>query len=92
MKKEVKEIIEEFDFGKVHNVMTHLNWKWWDEIPTMGKIIVSASEMLDEVYSEAETTKKDSFRSTGGFNAQAYYEGGNIKLQLKFVLTEWDNF
>lgn len=92
MRKEVKEIIEEFDFDKVHNVMTHLNWKWGDEIPTMVKIMVKASEMLEEVYSESETSKKDFFIGTGGFEAQAYYEEGTIKLQLKFVLTSWDNF
>ena len=92
MRKEVKEIIEEFDFGKVHNVMVHLNWKWWDEVPTIGKIIVRASEMLEEVYYKAETTKKDSFIGTGGFEAEAHYEGGNINLQLKFVLAGLNSF
>jgi hypothetical protein len=92
MRKEVKEIIEEFDFGKVQDVMTYLDWKWWDEVPTMGKLMVRASEMLEEVYSECESNKKEYTISTGGFFAEALYMEDSVKLSLKFVLTEWNTF
>ena len=92
MRKEVKEIIEEFDFGKVQDVMTYLDWKWWDAVPTMGKLMVRAAEILDEAYSECESNKKDYSISTGGFCGEALYMEDSIKLSLKFVLTEWNTF
>lgn len=93
MRKDVKKIIEEFDFGKVHDVMTHLNWIWYNEgVPNIAKLIILASELLEKVYFEAEKNREDSFRSTGGFEAEAFYDGHNIKLQLKFVITEFNNF
>jgi hypothetical protein len=92
MRKEVKEILEEFDFGKVQDVMTYLDWKWWDEVPTMGKLVVRASEILDEAYSGCESLKEEFTISMGGFHAEALYIEGRVKLSLKFVLTEWNNY
>lgn len=93
MRKEVREILEEFDFIKVNEVMKFLNWTWYDgDVPNIAKLILQASELLEEVYSEVEKTKEDSFRGTGGFEAKGFYEENEIYLRLSFVLTDWDNF
>lgn len=93
MKKEIKEILEEFDFVKVNKVMEFLNWTWYGgDVPNIAKLILQASELLEEVYSEVEKTKEDSFRGTGGFEARGFYEKNKICLKLSFVLEDWDNF
>lgn len=92
MRKEIQEIIEEFNFEKVLDVMSYLDWRWNGELPTYGKLMVEAYRLLELAYSECERGKKDFDVSTGGFSADAYYDGGDIKLRLAFVLTSWDNF
>jgi hypothetical protein len=93
MRKEVKQILEEFDFGKVADVMQYLEWEWHSRgVPNVAVLIISASEFLEEVYVECRNTKKDCSLDTGGFLAEAFYKEDSIKLSLKFVLTSWDNF
>jgi hypothetical protein len=93
MRKEVKEILENFDFIKVNEVMKFLNWTWFGgEVPNIAKLIMRASELLEDVYNACEQNKDEYTISTGGFEAEAFYEDGIINLRLKFVLTDWDNF
>ena len=89
MKKEIKEILEEFDFNKVENVMTFLDWKWDGETPKIGTIIVTAFSLLEEVYEKCEKNKKEITMATGGFSATAWYFEDRIHLSLEFTLTSW---
>ena len=82
-KSKVKEeLIEEFDFQKVHNVMELLNWGWAfskHSVPTVGEMVVLAMQLIDEMF-EKDTTSI----STGGFSVENL--GGAYK--LKFILEE----
>jgi hypothetical protein len=90
MKEQIKEILEEFDFNKVENVMTFLDWKWDNKIPTTGTIVVQAFNLLEEVYEKCEKYKQEITINSGGFNATAYYfHKDKIRLSLKFTITSW---
>lgn len=83
-KKLVKTILKNFDFEKVHIVMTALNWGWHDtngEVPSVPEMKTLAKKLLKEVL---ETDNR--LCATGGF--EATYQNGI--LELKFVVSEWN--
>jgi hypothetical protein len=79
------EILENFDFKKVHDAMLALKWEWYQYhgIPTIDIIKTEAEKLLDECINNSE--KKISI-STGGFTVRKYKHG----LSLKFIVEEWD--
>jgi len=87
----IKNIMDNFDFLKVHKVMTHLNWTWFGspEVPTIKKLKELALRLLTEV-SEANSA---SFIETGGFravkmeNAESFCGYG---LELNFIVEQWE--
>lgn len=77
-KKQIKKILEHFDFSKVHRVMTLLNWKWLDiGTPDIKKLKDTAKDLLE---------RADSVISTGGFKASI--DDDNC-LQLEFVISDF---
>ena len=84
MSKQIDEIMDNFDFRKVAEVMEHLGWGWCGsgyEVPTESEIRSTARRLLQDV-----SRKLPSNVSTGGFRAQSYEDGN---LTLEFVLAEW---
>lgn len=84
-KKKIKKILKHFDFEKVHNVMTHLNWSWHDtdgKAPSIDQLKELANRLLSQVAEE------EGFYSsaTGGLKAIKYENGS---LELEFILTGW---
>lgn len=82
---QIEEIMDEFNFHRVHDVMTHLNWRWWDcgEVPSVSRMRKVARDLLKEV------SKGDSdvvSLATGGFCAYRYY---GHTLKLAFEVTQW---
>lgn len=92
----IAEIIENFDWDKVHKTMEFLNWKWWDtegESPSREKLITHAFKLLDQVYDLILEYKETCHVATGGFRATAYYdESDSIGLRLVFELCSWDSY
>ncbi len=93
----INEIIENFDFDRVHKVMRFLNWTWRSdsESPTMGKLVLEAMSMLSKVYDEALKNKEDSYMACGGFHYSACLNEDKTEvdiLMLKFVLSEWEYY
>ena len=90
------DIINNFDFQKVHDVMKHLNWTWYSKgIPTVDNIIFGAREKIESVIKVCLLEAKpdeEYFVSSGGLKATAIKnEYGQITfLQLEFVLTSWE--
>ena len=90
------DIINNFDFQRVHDVMKHLNWTWYPKgIPTVDNIIFGAREKIESVIKVCLLEAKpdeEYFVSSGGLKATAIKnEYGQITfLQLEFVLTSWE--
>lgn len=83
-KKIVDNIIDNFDFDRVHEVMTLLGWTWWNVrgIPSVQDLKKRAGELLTEVW---EKPNDQYCISTGGFHARK--DSG--VLILEFVITDW---
>ena len=97
--KMIDDIMDEFNFARVQNVMDYLDWKWVGEYVTMemlrneaerllrGAVEMRLGEYKNEPYYEPVQY------STGGLQATAWCNESKTKitaLDLKFVLEEWD--
>lgn len=100
-KKQINDIIENFNFEKVEKIMTLLAWAWQKSpsgIPSIKELKTRSKQMLKDVYERAEANS-DSLMCcgtwvsrAGGFRAQATTCGdGNIVLSLSFEVAEWNN-
>lgn len=85
--KQIENILENFDFKKVHKVMKFLGRKWYDQelgysvLPTKKKIKKEALRLLKSVVE----TKLD-YNESGGLVASKY---GDV-LYLQFCVEEWE--
>lgn len=97
--KMIDDIMDEFNFAKVQNVMDYLDWRWVGEYVTMemlrneaerllrGAVEMRLGEYKNEPYYEPVQY------SAGGLQATAWCNESKTKitaLDLKFVLAEWD--
>jgi hypothetical protein len=94
--KIVKEVINTFDFDKVHKVMTFLNWtRYYDKVPDLLELKSQAQQLLEDACERCLGHKKTSrdipyIIMTGGFRIEAYPNKKKTKikeLRLEFVLT-----
>lgn len=82
----IADVMDDFDFDKVHDVMKALGWEWIaltgnGEVPSVWQIAKRAKKLLDEVmdfYGDGEHHAI----STGGFTAMLEEDG---TLSLLFV-------
>jgi hypothetical protein len=98
--KMIDDIIDAFDFNKVWITMEYLGWRWGGQgVPTIKALIEEAKRLLKGAAKSRLTDFKDEYwetgviNGTGGFQATAYCNETKTKiiaLDLKFVLTEWD--
>jgi hypothetical protein len=90
------DIINNFDFLKVHLVMKSLNWLWYPKgVPTVDDITFSARERIESAIKNCLLDAKpdqEYISSSGGLKATAIKNDyGQITfLELEFVLTSWD--
>jgi hypothetical protein len=103
LEKMIDEILDEFNFARVHKAMVALDWKWASSknyIPSMDELRIEAERLL---YDAAKCRLLE-FRyehwevpihcSTGGFEAIALCNEDKtliVKLELQFVLEKWDS-
>jgi len=78
--KHIEYILDHFDFVRVNEVMTKLNWFWFDsnnKAPSISQLKKTASKLLydlcDDVFDEC---------STGGFKVIKYED----HLELLFII------
>jgi len=80
----IEEIMDNFDFEKVHKVMTYLNWEWHHEgVPEISKLKRTAREDLKRTYKE-----EIPWCESGGLRVEVDREGKTMRLM--FVLEYWD--
>ena len=91
----IDDIMDNFDFDKVHETMTLLGWRWVNhdtqafEIPHVSELRKRARSLMKE----ALASSRASYRiATGGFQVDKTTEEDKTYLSLSFVLTSWDNY
>jgi hypothetical protein len=97
----VDDILTEFDFEKVREVMVALDWKWASthpSVPSIKDLKDTARYLLIKVYNLRKDKYNDTHPevpvqvATGGFRAIALSnDSGEVDfLKLEFVITEWE--
>jgi hypothetical protein len=89
----IDEIIDKFNFERVHIAMSALDWQWQTtgnnghELPSIPRLKAMARHLLTE-----STTEKT--LGSGGFQAEYHLNLKNKQeyYQLKFILCEADSF
>ena len=91
MYKEISEIMDNFDFDRVLNVMRYLDWNWGMKVPTMEEIKETAFRLLVHAYTNPPDDNGFRSISTGGFCATSYISAdtNRVELELEFVLSSW---
>lgn len=98
--KEMRDnIMQEFDFEKIHRVMEALEWGWavsgdfTTRVPETSEIRREAKRLMDEVIKQyAETGETWCGVATGGFDVELMVnkDDGLPDLTLRFVVEEWN--
>jgi hypothetical protein len=97
----VDDILTEFDFDKVHEVMVALDWKWASthpSVPSIRDLKDTARQLLISVYNLRKDEYKETHSevpvqiATGGFRAIALSNDDGVVdfLKLEFIVTEWE--
>jgi hypothetical protein len=84
MNQQIKSIMRNFDFKRVHCAMVRLDWEWERD----GKRYIPSTDMIKDVARNLLVELSHSLRaevSTGSFVAR--YDGES--LQLSFEVTSW---
>lgn len=93
-----KEIMENFDFDRVHEVMKLLNWEWGvigcatDAVPNRERICTSASDRIDNVIKSfmEDPWHESTYVSSGGFKARIVTSRSGIhSLELSFEIVDF---
>jgi len=94
--KAIDEIIENFNWRKVHKTMEALDWTWATsegKVPTTGALFNCAIKLLHDAYDGAERFKADYKVGTGGFYARATVDEKTkeiYELRLTFEVASWE--
>ena len=100
----INEVLDNFDFERVHKVMTFLNWKWislsedTNEVPSLAKLVRSAQQYLSMAYDGLEKIEHNEHSymvGCGGFEVWAKrFPAGldkpDVILILSFNLTQFE--
>lgn len=81
----IGQIIDRFDFQKVHDYMVKTGWKWFDEVPTMEDLRGTALRLLVEAEMDPQDVVS---MGTGGFRVYKLPWG----LELVFAMTRSGTF
>ena len=106
LEETIESFIEHFDFDKVHQVMTQLDWKWLSHppygVPSISNMKYSVRHYMNECAQGAfeklqsrPGKKKASYETgTGGFHYRAwvYRDDPKVYFEVLFAVTDWNNF
>ena len=96
----INEVLAHFDFQAVNQTMKALNWTWAtvEGVPTIQQLKESAeyymNSAIEQVLSPNNKEHHDVgwISASGGFKAMAWKtkKGKLAKVQLEFIVSEWD--
>ena len=89
VEKRLDDIMDNFDFDRVHKTMELLDWHWATSkdggVPTVDEIRDVAADILWELVNS-----NNEFIATGGLEARKdFSDPSNPFIELKFVVEEW---
>lgn len=82
----IDEIMDHFDFGKVHKIMEAVDWTWANSefgVPMEWELRKRARSLLSDAWDQ------QTMMSTGGFTARFLNEDESDGLQLEFTVEKW---
>lgn len=86
---QVKIILDNINFERIHSVMKSLDWKIAGKIPSTAVTRKYATKLLVDVWNTEEGYELCSLE-TGGLRAERFIYDGLKMLKLSFILTSWD--
>ena len=92
----IAEILNEFDFERVHSTMTQLGWTWHAiGVPTIDDLRKSSRQRIDDAIKGClgdGQTGSEFFSSSGGLKATVTknHYGQIDFIQLEFILESWE--
>lgn len=89
----VNEVMDLFDYERVHKVMEFLDWKWAGKgIPEIYDLRVESRRLLEKVANKVIEGEEYYFSATGGFKAEAWKnDDDTLGLRLSFILEDSEN-
>ena len=90
----INEVMDLFDYERVHKAMEFLDWKWVGKgVPEIYDLRVESRRLLEKVANKViEEDEEYYFVATGGFKAEAWKnDEGKLSLRLNFILEECEN-
>ena len=91
LQQHTDEVMDYFDFDRVHKVMKHLKWTWHDsgESPTVAELRRHVRDQMSMCYA-----KKEYGVSSGGFKT-IYHQGVEDGVEwdffdVSFIVSDWD--
>ena len=95
--KDIDNVMDWFNFERVHNVMTFLEWKWYNSytdtgVPSIPELRQYAREQIWSTVNSMHRTNETEYTiQSGGFQTRSWLIDGEIFISLQFVLEGWDN-
>lgn len=94
--QKIAECIENFEWDRIEQVMTHLNWQWFFNygdnchVPSIDEMQQRVTEMFMDCYHKMDNNQEQLYTmSSGGFEVCVYKDND---CSLKFVCSEWSTF
>ncbi len=91
LQQHIDEVMDYFDFDRVHKVMKHLKWTWCDSLdsPTIPELRKHVRDQMNRLYGE------NIFRIESGGFVTTYRIGTDKSgewdyFDVAFVLSSWD--
>jgi hypothetical protein len=81
----IGQIVDRFDFEKVHRYMVETDWKWFDDVPTLEDLRRTAARLLVEAQMDPQDVVS---MGTGGFRVYKLPWG----IELVFAMNRSGSF
>ena len=87
----IDDILDNFEFERMHKVMKYLDWKWatTSGVPSVSDLRRKARSLLKDTI-EALQINKQYYCATGGLAVTGVDCDDGLYLRLDFVLTSWE--
>jgi hypothetical protein len=88
LQEHIDNVMDWFDFDRVHSVMTHLNWYWasTNGVPEKAELRAYVRKHMTYVYNQTHS-KEGGYFCSGGFEIEYYREEDCFNVQ--FILSSW---